>query len=269
MVTLVSGSSAIAQTATQPTDVASPQSETLPASPAGAPEVGTDMTSDQLVDAGTSAVMSGKLDDARRILLAAIARNGRNLRALSTLAFAYERSAEQLRSEGSGTQSTAQADRFIDQAVDVYLTAGGVAIDQDQLSVAEQFYDRILLHRPGSAKALLGLARIYAATDRHLQAVDRYRDYLASPEGKNDAKAYIELAELYLDGTHWRLAMDLLARAQKIQPDDPDVDMMLARAYQNGNQMADAMESAKKAKDKAPDKTEVPQSSGGTVSCSR
>jgi tetratricopeptide (TPR) repeat protein len=230
------------------------QPSELPASLEGIDGITPGMNVDQLVDAGSAAVTAGRLENGRRILLAAVARSGRNLRALSQLAFAYERSAERVRGDGTNPQAVAQGDRFIDQAVDVYLTAGSVAIEQDQLDVAEQCYNRILIHHPGNVKALLGLARIYAATERRLQAIDRYKDYIASPEGKNDPKGYLELGELYLDGTYWRLALDQLKKAQNLNPNDPDVDMALARTYQKGDSMDEAMSAAQQAVKKAPDR---------------
>jgi len=235
-------------------DSAASQPSELPVSLEGIDGITPGMTIDQLVVAGSAAVTAGRLEDGRRILLAAVARSGRNLRALSQLAFAYERSAERVRGDGSSAQAVAQANRFIDQAADVYLTTGSVALEQDQLGVAEQCYNRILIHRPGNAKALLGLARIYGATDRRLQAIDRYKDYLNSMEGKDDPKGYLELGELYLEGTYWRLAMDQLLRAQALNPNDPDVDMAMARAFQKGDNMDEAMNAAQQACKKAPDR---------------
>lgn len=253
-VAMVSGGvSALAQTATASAGHSTTQAAASPGSLEDIPGVTAGMTVDQLVEAGAAAITAGRLDDGRRILLAAVAREGRSLKALSQLAFAYERSAEQARAGNSSLEATAQADRFSDQAVDVYLSAAAAALDQEQVRVAEQFYNRILLHRPSNSGAILGLARIYALTDRRIQAIDRYKEYLASPEGRNDAKGYLELAGHYLEGTHWRLAMDQLARAQALQPDDPDVHMAFARAYQRGDRMPEAMKSAAAACTNAPD----------------
>ncbi|HSW44276.1 MAG TPA: tetratricopeptide repeat protein [Phycisphaerae bacterium] len=210
------------------------------------------MTVDQLVDIGSKAVTAGRLDEGRKVLLAATARDTMNLRALSALAYAYERSAERARGGEADAATLAQADRFIEQAVDVYQAAGNQAIDQGRLDVAEPCFNRILLHQPANSKALLGLARIYAATERRIQALDRYKDYLYSSEGKKDARAHLEVGELYLDGTYWRLAMDQLARARELNPNDPDVDMALARAHQKADRMDEAMAAAKEASRKAP-----------------
>jgi len=263
------------QIATRPAGGAGSQPSRPSTSPEGLPGITPDTTSDQMIDSGSNAVAAGRLEDGRKILLAVVARDRTNLRALSTLGYAYERSAEQARGDGTDSKAVAQAERFIDQAVDVYLTAGRVALDQDEHRTAEQMYSRILLHRPVNAKALLGLARIYAATGRRLQAIERYKEYTASQEGKSDPKGYLELGELYLEDTHPRqalegtyprqalestyprLAMDQLARAQALNPNDPDIDMAFARAYlkdPKGGHMDDAMEAAKAAAKKAPEK---------------
>ncbi len=258
LATLAAVGDAPAQTTKPSAGAAGAHVEATASNVEGVSDIKPDMTVDQLVAAGSAAVAGGRLEEGRKVLLAAVARDGRNLPALSALAFAYERSAEQVRGEGGGFQATAQADRFIDQAVDVYLTAGAVATEQELVGVAEQFFNRILLHRPGNAKALLGLARIYSRTERRIQAIDRYKDYLASTEGSRDARGYLELGELYLDGTHWRLAMDQFLRAQSLQPGDADVDMGLARAHWKGDRMAEAMEYAKSACGKAPERAKYP-----------
>jgi tetratricopeptide (TPR) repeat protein len=137
---------------------------------------------------------------------------------------------------------------------DVYLEAAALAVHQDRISVAEDIYSRVLIHRPETARALLGLARIFAATDRRIQAIGRYQSYLNSPAGREDAEAYLELGELHLQGGHWHQALDAFLRALKSSPNNADVYEALARAYQKGGRMDDALDSARQATEKAPRK---------------
>lgn len=224
----------------------------LVASLQGVPGVAPDMTPEQLLEVGRTALEEGRMGDGRKILLALIAHDRTNLSAMSHLAFAYERSAEQARGDGSDPEALAQVDRFLDQMVDVYLEAADLAMAQDRMSVAEQMYGRVLIHRPATSQALLGLARIFAATDRRIQAIDRYHSYLSSSLGRDDSEAYLELGELYLQGGYWRQALDAFYHALKLNPDKADVHEALARAYQKGDRMDEALEAARRATEEAP-----------------
>jgi len=243
-----------AQTVSAAKSESGAQASGLPASLQGVPGVKAGMTPEQLLEAGRAAVEEGRLGDGRKILLALIAQDRTNLEAMSHLAFAYERSAEEARGDGSDPKAVAQADRFRDQMADVYLEAAALALRQDRISTAEQMYSRVLIHRPATARALLGLARIFAATDRRIQAIDRYQSYLDSPAGREDAEAYLELGELYLQGGHWRQALDTFHHALKSSPDNADVHEALARAYHKGDRIDEALDAARQATEKAPRK---------------
>ena len=70
----------------------------------GVPGVEADMTPDELLELARVAVEEGRLGDGRKIMLALVARDRTNLAAMSYLAFAYERSAEEIRGDGRQSQ---------------------------------------------------------------------------------------------------------------------------------------------------------------------
>lgn len=253
VVFLTAGAGAKAQTRDADQDIAaSPQPVALPPTLQDITGVREGMTSSALVELGMEALRSNRLEDARKILLAVIAEDADNLQAMSNLAFAYERSAMAQQIATDDPEAAGKAERFLDQAVDVYLEAAKIAIAKGQNDVAEQMYNRVLMRRPAEQAANLGLGRVYAATNRQLQAVSKYRDYVNSPAGKKNADAMVELAELYLADELWRQAMDVLSRAQAIKPQSARIDEMRARAYLLGERVGEAMESAQAAVDKNP-----------------
>jgi len=241
-----------AQTPTAAEGDSAAKAPDLSANLAGVEGVESGMSPERLLEVGRKALEQGRLADSRKILLALAAHDRTNLAVMSHLAFVYERSAEQIRGDGSNPEAVAQANRYLDQMVDVYLEAAALAMRQNKMRVAEQMYGRLLILRPEASQALLGLARIYAATDRMIQAIDRYQSYLVSPIGREDSDAYLELGKLYLRDNHWRQALDALYRASRLSPENADIQDALARSYQKGNRLDDALEAARLATEKAP-----------------
>lgn len=218
----------------------------------GIPGVRAGMTTKELVEVGLEALRDDRLAISRQILLAVVAQDRQSVLAIGSLGYAYERSAEQARADRADPQAGEKAVAYIQQAVDVYMEAGDLALRSGDNASAEQLYGRVLVHRPGHGPAVLGLARVYGKTGRRLQAIDRYRVYLQTPEGQGNAKAYLDLAELYLEDDLWRQALEHLTRAQQLDAANADVDIALARAYQRAERFNDALAAAKAAVDRDP-----------------
>ncbi len=250
----------------EPATTQNPDAATALASPATAPAVAPSvtaglegipgiragMTTKELVEVGLEALRDDRLAISRQILLAVVAQDRQSVLAIGSLGYAYERSAEQARADRADPQAGEKAVAYIQQAVDVYMEAGDLALRARDNASAEQLYGRALVHRPNNGPAILGLARVYGKTGRRLQAIDRYRVYVQTPEGRGDAKAYLELAELYLEDDLWRQALEHLARSQQLDATNPDVDIALARAYQRAERFNDALAAAKVAVDRDP-----------------
>ncbi len=240
----------------QPVGTESPATAPAASLPAtgieGLPGIRPGMTTAELVEAGLDALRGDRLAIGRQILLAAVAQDRRNISAVGNLGYAYERSAEQARADRNDPQAGAKADAYIQQAVDLYMEAANLALAAREDETAEQLFGRVLVHRPAMGAAVLGLARLYAITGRRLQAIDRYRVYQQTSDGRSDAKAYLELADLYLAGDLWRQALEHVARARQLDPNNPDVDITFAWAYHRAERFDEALVEAKAAVDKDP-----------------
>ena len=248
--------------ATHPVDLRAQDSQTQPADQAvqgqlppeleGITGLRPDMSEKELLDAGIAAVMADRLDEGRRILLVVVERDRTNLKAISNLGFAYERLAEEAKAVGTEPDQAQKANHFIDQAVDIYLEAAALALAGEEPAVSEQMYNRVLMYRPAQAKAVLGLARVFNASGRSIQAIGRYKDYLKTPAGRKNARAYLEMGLLYLDEGFWRKSLESFQRGKELDPDDPDLDLALARAYRKGERMDEALAAAQDATRKSP-----------------
>ena len=213
------------------------------------PGLRADMETEELLDSAMGAVMAGRLEDGRRILLHVVRREPEHLRALNDLGFVYERLAEEARAE---LIDPGRAEHFVDQAVDTYSEAAALAVEAEEFGVAEQLYYRILMHRPARASALRGLADVLAQTGRRLQAIGRYQDYIRTLEGRNDPLGFLELGRLYLAGDFWRQALEALERAASLDDRNPEIDAVMAEAYLKGDRLDEALRAARQATQKAP-----------------
>jgi tetratricopeptide (TPR) repeat protein len=223
--------------------------EGLPVELQEIPGLRADMETEELLDSAMGAVMADRLEDGRRILLHVVRREPEHLRALNDLGFIYERLAEEARTE---LIDPGRAEHFVDQAVDTYSEAAALAVEAEEFGVAEQLYYRILMHRPGRASALRGLASVLAQTGRRLQAIGRYQDYLQTLEGRKDPIGYLELGRLYLAGDFWRQALETLERAAAMDDRNPEIDAAMAEAYLKGERHEEALRAARRATQKAP-----------------
>ncbi len=215
----------------------------------------TSPTAASTLEAALNALRSERYADAREMLERVVAAEPANLDALSTLGFVYEQMARQPRGDGGG-----QVDQtLMAQAVATYLKAAAVANETDQVKLAEQMYERALSCDPASPEALLGIARLYARTDRALKAIERYNDYLKNPVARQ-AEALLELGEAYLAAGHFRQAAQSLRRAGQLDPKNAKVDLRLAQAYVMMNRTTgpdSAATAIQAAMSKAPDEPEV------------
>ena len=201
--------------------------------------------------AGFQAIQDQKWGDAVKLLEAYIAVNPEHIQALTNLAYAHEKLAEKVKANTADPQANERLTQAINRVVELYRKAASLADRTGEKRTAEQLYGRVLLYQPGNLDALLGQGRILA-TDRPLQAADRYIRYLKSPRGQKDAQAHLELARLYLANKYAYKSLEVLEEAVKISPDNPEVQIELARAYGTANQMEPAIVAANRALEKSP-----------------
>ncbi len=220
----------------------------LPAALLDIPRVQPGMTNPQLLDLGFEALDAKQLDEAELLLAFVFREEPDNLEALARLAFTYElRLATAL---SGGPEEADKADRYKQATVGTYLAAAELARQEKNYVPAEAFLNKVRLYRPTDVAAKLSLARVMGATERTLQAIELYRDYLKSPEGKNDSEAWLELGKLYR-GSFKGLAVTTLEEAARLNPDNPAVYLALAKTYLDGGRLAKAVEVADTAVNKA------------------
>lgn len=114
------------------------------------------------------------------------------------------------------------------------------AINENQLSHAEELLNSVLATSPNDADALNLLGVVRAKQDRVADAERFFRRALAS--SPSHVGAHVNLAELLL--THGRSAeaMPILLRAYKLAPSRPDVNLNLATLYAAKSNYAQAYE---------------------------
>lgn len=216
--------------------------------------VSATMTDEQLLQVAIARVQGDRIDEGRKLLLYLLGKNRRDYYAISNLGFSFERESERVRADKSDPGSAEKADALLDKAAALFGEAGRLAFEARDMTTAEQVFSRVLLRRPADGPALLGLARVYGATNRPLQAVSQYRKYGDTLAGRDDAQAYLELGNLYLSDGRWRQAVDVLFKVRALTPNDVRVDVALAEAYRRGERWEEALAAAKAATQQEPNR---------------
>jgi len=264
----------------------------LPPGLAGVAGVKPGMTRDQYIALAREARESDNLEDAQKILLAVAKQDPKDIQALQLLAQVYElrAEAEQTKADRGDPNAKEQSDTYLKGAIGTYLYAAPIAATAGALRMAEEMYNRVLSHDPANepalaglvetarlamdmnnvavaerlyrsvlvkrrtyAEALLGLARLMRATDRTLQAQERYKEYTSTPQGQQDSQAFLELGRLYRSLRLRNLALSTLVQAEQLDKWNPAILIELAGVYQEAGAPEKARKLAEAAIDNAPD----------------
>jgi tetratricopeptide (TPR) repeat protein len=223
---------------------------------AGTAGVQAGMSSAQLIELAVQAAKSQRWADAEKILAEVIRQEPNNLQAYLTMAQVYEVQAASVRAGSSDPNAARKADSLIDAAVRTYLEyAAPRAQEAGNLDVSEQIFKAVLHLRPNNPQAELGMARVLDARGS-MQAIDRYKSYINprnNAVGLKDAQAHLELGRIYRRRHYINQAVATLEDARKLDPENPEVLLELAQAYQDANNPANALDLAKSAAtEKAP-----------------
>jgi tetratricopeptide (TPR) repeat protein len=183
-----------------------------------------------LLSNARDATRAQRFDDAEAILEQVLDEDPENLEALSQLAFVHEqRAGLAMPEDDADPDQMREYTQHMDEAAEVYLRGAEVAMEQEDYRTAELMYDRILSYSPSNQEGLLGIARVFAETGRHMQAVEKYGDYLSLDSPAEKPTALIEQAESYIEVQLWRQAIRAL-RDPVVNSIDPEVNALLARA---------------------------------------
>jgi len=249
---LMAGEPAFSQEkATQP-KAAEKKSTGVPPSLADVPGVVPGMTDEQFLDLANRALESERLKDAEKILNDVVSRNQDNISYLRFLASIYERQALAAKEDRLSPDAQERYKKYIENAITEYLKIAQLALNANDIMVAEEMYNRVLVHDSVNSQAQLGLARVYTATDRILQAISWYNNYTKTPQGEKDSQAYLELGKLYRQKMLIRQALSALQSAKKLDPENPDIYVELAYAQMDNKRRDEAVMSIQTAISKAP-----------------
>src|SRR5690349_23486670 len=103
------------------------------------------------------------------------------------------------------------------------------AIDENQLSHAEEILNTVLATAPSDADALNLLGVVRAKQNRPAEAERLFRRALSSLP--SHISAHINLAELLLSNNKATEALPLLLRAHKLAPERAEINLNLATIY--------------------------------------
>lgn len=84
-----------------------------------------------------------------------------------------------------------------------------------------------LAEDPEQSRALLGAAEALAAQQRRLEAIDHYRQYLVTSEGRTDWRGHFGLGLIYLGFSYYHLAKPSLQAAYRLSPQEERVNVLL------------------------------------------
>ncbi|MBI4581863.1 MAG: tetratricopeptide repeat protein, partial [Planctomycetes bacterium] len=157
------------------------------------------------------------------------------LSAYSALAAANERLAHEARGNRLDPAAERKAQTWIDAAVDACVKGGKTAFAAADHRAAEQAFNQALSYRPTNSEALIGVARVLAKTNRHLQAIERYQDYIKASgrlaKGALEPELYAEMGDVYVAASLWHQAIRAYNDAIRNGGDTDEVAASLAEAY--------------------------------------
>ena len=116
------------------------------------------------------------------------------------------------------------------------------------LQEAAKLLWRVRVEAPADTRALLGLAEVYRMSGQPTQAREMYVDYIATPEGRNNFKAYQGLGEVFLQSKYYRQALPKFQRAVRLNANTKDGQRGLAECLWGLRRFAEAYEAIVKAR---------------------
>jgi len=204
----------------------------------GIAEVRPGMSSGELIELARQLAQSRRWQDAEKILTEVIRQEPGNLAAYQLVAQVYEIQASAVRADTSIPDAADKSNKLIDQAVKTYTEyAGPLALQMGDTATAEEIYRTVLRnerHRY-NPQAMLGIARTLRAKGS-MEAIDRYKAYVnprICETGAKDAQAHLELGTLFYERRYLNQAVSTLEKARSLDPENAEILLQLATAYQD------------------------------------
>lgn len=201
---------------------------------AGVPGVTPSMDATGLIRLADQARQEAQYERSATILREVLADDPQNLAALSALAYTYEVIARDGRNS-TDPAVKARAEEAIEAGVQAYLQLGATLRARNDLKTAEEAYIKVLNLRPSHPQGQLGLAQVQAASNREVNAIARYQDYLRNPAVQRDTDALfsanLELGQVLRRARMYGQSIATLQAAQRLNPESSAVFLELAKTY--------------------------------------
>ncbi|HOJ72331.1 MAG TPA: hypothetical protein PL151_05700 [Phycisphaerae bacterium] len=245
----LTGSAVLAQDAAS-TEAPPPAAEAQPEAPANQPGLEMELRSLLEKPGGlTTADLQQFVSLLQRDLTSVSAAT--QVKAFMTLAGLHERQAQALRADRLDPAAEGKAQAQLDAAVAAYVRAAQAAVESTtpDYVTADYAYGRALSFRPNLPAALLGSARLYAATgSKPMLAVERFQQYIqAIKPSRPDPEIHIEIGKVYASANLWNQALKSFNEARASGSMSDEIDASLAGCYMALNRPKDALEHAKRA----------------------
>jgi tetratricopeptide (TPR) repeat protein len=125
------------------------------------------------------------------------------------------------------------------------------------LQEAAKLLWRVRVEAPGDARALLGLGEAFRMSGQPAQAREMYVEFIASPEGRNNYKAYQGLGDVFLQSKYYRQALPKFQRAVRLNANSEDAQRGLAESLWGLRRYAEAYDAIEKARRVDPNDVEA------------
>ncbi len=138
------------------------------------------------------------------------------------------------------------------------LSSANAAFIAGDYELAIDWFRAVYQLEPGLPGALLGLARSHAALNRDRDAMEFFKKYLETEDGRDDWQAHYGLGMVYVRSNLWYLAKSRLEKANELSDQSKaEVLLGLARCYEGLGKKTEAEEMASAAALLAPDNPEA------------
>lgn len=148
---------------------------------------------------------------------------------------------------GVASQSRAEIAQVVSEA-NAMLEEARITADATEkaqlLAQAREYYGKLLHHEDAFYDAMFGLAEVARMQGSWGAARDRYNDYIATPGGENDFRAYEGLGRVYLNSRYFRQARPRFRQATQLNPASATAWEGYAKALRGLGEIEDAYRAA-------------------------
>jgi len=151
------------------------------------------------------------------------------------------------------------------EALQYFVAAADAAFEANRMQTAEELLGMAGTIDPKHPQVLYQTARLYGATNRRVQSLVTFREYLKTSEGQADYRAHREIGAVYFRERYHRQAIRSLEEANRLNPSDGYTLNLLAQVYREMRDSAKAEEYAGRAVQATPDNLDFRETYGSIL----